>query len=271
MLTDEIYNFLSQYNWKVLSRMYGNSHSSIIGFISNGWLAKGNNCFIFDGAPASNIGSGREGQRNADILLCKNEKPYAVVEVETNVSKYKDKIDSIISYMDSNNDFNGIRFGLMIMANFRTKERKYKHNWDEIKRYIAEKEKYPIALVSIEKSIMSLDDNVLDLLRKRNEYYSHTVDRIDYWIYDKKISEGNLLDIRKAIDLKDDSNIEKIIREINKDEFTVLDVYDFIKGNYIATWNELVNESKLRKSNYTIKNYLSNIIIKYSKKQHSII
>ena len=39
-----------------------------------------------------------KGQKNADILLCKGNKPFIVVEVETTVVKYLEKIDSIVAY-----------------------------------------------------------------------------------------------------------------------------------------------------------------------------
>ena len=194
MISASIENFIRIFNWGIITRMYGSSHSSVIGFLSSEWIKKSSDHSVLDGAPSPFVGKGRKGQKNADILLCKGDKPFIVVEVETTVVKYLEKIDSIAAYMDNTKDYAGVAFGLLVMLNYTNGADKYKHNWHGAKEYAINKG-IPIAFVSIEKSKADLGDTVLDQLKKRNEYYPWETSSIDYWIYgsDRKIIEGNLL------------------------------------------------------------------------------
>lgn len=163
--------------------MYGSANSSIIGFISTDWINQSKDNSILDGAPSPIIGKGRSGQKNADLLLCKRDKPLIVVEVESGVSKYEEKIDSILKYLNNREDFDGIEFGLLIMSNVydSLKGTKYKHNWTSIKDKV-KKTKEAIVLVSIEKSKAQPDNSPLSRLRGRNDYYPWNIVNIDYWI-----------------------------------------------------------------------------------------
>jgi hypothetical protein len=189
-----IENIIKEFDWGIITRMYGSSHSSVIGFLSSEWIKKSSDHSVLDGAPSPFVGKGRKGQKNADILLCKGDKPFIVVEVETTVVKYLEKIDSIAAYMDNTKDYAGVGFGLLVMLNNTNGAGKYKHNWYDAKEYAMSKD-IPIAFVSIEKSKADLGNTVLDQLKKRNEYYPWEITSIDYWIYgsDRKIIEGNLL------------------------------------------------------------------------------
>jgi len=186
---------IKQFRWELLQKMYGCAHSSIIGFISTEWVSLSpDENPILDGAPSPIIGKGRDGQKNADILLCKADKPLIPVEVETQFHKYKEKLDSLLAYINNRNDFDGIDFGILFMTNLCNGPTKYKHNWDNIKKVIKEEKKCNIVLVSVIKEKASLKDTVLDTLRKRNDYFSWDITSIDYWIHDEKgvIKEGNL-------------------------------------------------------------------------------
>ena len=190
MRSKNIVKFLRIFSWKTLSRMYGSAHSSIIGFISSMWINQSYDNTVFDGAPSSNK-RGRPGRKHADILLCKNKKPYVVVEVESGVSKYRDKVYSIQKYQKK---FNSLEFGLLIMTNIYdySKGKKYKHNWGKIENRI-KKIKKPIVLISIEKEKMAKDTSLLGCLRDTNDYYPCDVVKVDYRVYSpKQNSEGPL-------------------------------------------------------------------------------
>lgn len=83
MEVKEIEDLLKAFRWNTLQRMYGCAHSSIIGFISTEWINLSSKNSILDGAPSPKTGKGRLGQKNADILLCRGDKPIIPVEVET--------------------------------------------------------------------------------------------------------------------------------------------------------------------------------------------
>jgi hypothetical protein len=192
MTAHNIVRLLNKLQWNTLQRIYGSAHNSIIGFISSEWIKQSGLNSVLDGAPSPKTGKGRKGQKNADILLCQRNKPYVVVEVETGVEKYNDKIDSLWDYMSNSKDYKGLEFGLLVMTNGYAQSSKlaYRHNWESVKKKVTKKE-YSIALVSIEKSKAALDESILARLRRRNNYYPQDIVNIDYWIFD-----GN--DIRKG-------------------------------------------------------------------------
>jgi len=194
MDADDIVKFLKTFRWSTLQMMYGCAHSSIIGFVSTEWISQSEYNSILDGAPSPIIGQGRTGQQNADILLCKGNKPFIVVEVQTEIKKYEEKVDSILSYLHNGKDFSGLEFGLLIMTNCAAGDLKYRHNWDskEIKSKV-DKAKGTIALVSIEKSRIPSDNSVLGRLRSRNDYYPWEIVNIDCRVHtaDRNV-EGNL-------------------------------------------------------------------------------
>jgi len=119
-----------------------------------------------------------------------------VVEVETSVNKYQDKLKSVQDYLKN---ISGLEFGLLVMTNLCKGDAKYKHNWDDIKteiKNIDQDNSANIALVSIEKRKVELDKNsALSKLRRRNDYYPWQIVRIDYWVHDNDgvIREGSLM------------------------------------------------------------------------------
>lgn len=283
-----IEDIIKTFNWYIITRMYGNSHSSIIGFLSSQWISMSTDHSVLDGAPSSIVGKGRKGQKNADILLCKGDKPYIVVEVESVVSKYMEKIDSVAEYMENKKDYDGLAFGLVVMLNYTEGSGKYKHNWLHAKEYAASKN-IPIAFVSIEKRRTSLGDTVLDRLKRRNEYYPWRISNIDYWIYgsDRTVIENNLLrrdeDMLNNSQTKDrrsskellisNKELESVIKNMGLDEFTVLDIADYIEKNEKELWDRLklayMNKDKEKK--YTYLNYLSTRLWIFSRSEDSCL
>ena len=181
MVTENIVDFLKSFKWEILRNMYGCAHNSIIGFVSSSWISQSQHNTVLDGAPSPNIGSRRRGQRNADILLFQNKKPYVVVEVESGVSKYCEKISSIQRYLRNIKEFDGLKFGLLIMTNMYDCK-KCKHNWDVIAGEIKKMEE-TMVFVSIEKRKAVLGVSPLEKLRSRNDYYPWDIEKIEYWIH----------------------------------------------------------------------------------------
>lgn len=191
----EIENLLKNFRWETLSKMYGCAHSSIIGFISTEWIRFSPENSILDGAPSPKIGGSRKGQTNADILLCKGDRPYIAVEVETNISKYDKKLDSLFTYLNNKNDFDGIEFGLLFMTNLCAGNTKYKQNWEKIKQRVTKNGENDIALISIikERAQLKEEDTSLNALRRRNDYFPWNIITVAYWIYSaNRITEGIL-------------------------------------------------------------------------------
>lgn len=124
------------------------------------------------------------------------DKPYVVVEVETNVAKYGPKIESLWDYLSKRADFSGLESALLVMTNgyvqSNKKAKRHKHNWEAVKEKVRTK-KHCVALVSIEKSNANLDGSVLSHLRGRNGYYHWDIANIDYWVFDGHTETGDNL------------------------------------------------------------------------------
>ena len=196
MKAEQAAKIVGAFRWDLLRSLYGCAHSSIIGFVSTMWISQSEDHTVLDGAPSPITGGQRLGQKNADVLLCKADRPFIVVEVETNVARYHDKLKSVQAYMQGNVVYTGIELGMMVMTNLCKGAMKYKHNWDEIRGEIANGGN-TIALVSIEKARVPLDESVLGRLRSRNDYYPWEIANIEYWVHDSAGAtvEGRLLTV----------------------------------------------------------------------------
>ena len=71
----------------------------------------------------------------------------------------------------------------------------------------------------------------------------------------------------------EEEKIEKTIKRILKDSFTILDFIETFKGMYLEDWKRLVERFGLfgSKSRYTVTTYLSNRLDIYSHKPYSIL
>lgn len=133
MNSNQILQLLEKFEWFRLHGIRGIGHSSIIGFLALEWIRQSPENTVLDGAPSPNVGTGRKGQVNADLLLCCDNKIVIPVEVETGVDQYVKKLESLKLYKAACPDT--ISFGLLLMANC-TKcnpDYKYKHNWTSVK------------------------------------------------------------------------------------------------------------------------------------------
>ncbi|HNW71968.1 MAG TPA: hypothetical protein PKK70_03550 [Candidatus Paceibacterota bacterium] len=183
MTSQEIFDLIYKFDWHKLNKIYGCAHSSIIGFFCYEWLSISKDHSVLDGAPSPSIGkeNGRKGQKNSDLLLCKNSKPFIPIEVETDVKKYQSKFESLVEYI---NNFESIEFGILYMTNLTNGVTKYKHNWHDLKKNVYGN-KYPLVLISSEKNKINFESqNEWSNLLKRNDYAPWEIVNIDCYIYD---------------------------------------------------------------------------------------
>ena len=196
MASVEIISTLEKFDWGKLNKIYGCAHSSIIGFIAYEWLKCSRKNSVLDGAPSPETGSGRKGQQNSDLLLCKDQKPYIPIEVETSVAKYPSKLGTLFKYGEK---FSDVEFGILYMSNFirGNPKLRHQHNWDSIKTLVLNQSganRKSIVLVSAIKSRIKFPiENKWSALLKRNDYSPWEIVCIDYWACDKNktIIEGN--------------------------------------------------------------------------------
>lgn len=160
------------------------------------WLAQSNKHFVLDGAPASNVGRKNTRRNYVDLLLCFDSMPIVVAEVESTVDKYNQKLKVVESYLNNQEEFSGLEFGLLFLLNWTGRRRdNYTHHWDELKASI-EKTKHNIALVSFEKKPAELpfDKDLHPRLMEERGYYQWCYASIDFWILfeDQQTKSGNL-------------------------------------------------------------------------------
>jgi hypothetical protein len=158
MDTHKFFDELTHYHWSELVQLRGNAHNSTIGFISLSWNRVSPNRVALDAPPTYQKHEGQTGNKYADLLLLEDRRVKIAVEVETMVSKYSDKLDTLSAYFNNKKEFPAPVYGLMILLNSTGSKQTYKTNWGQLKQSI-EAKNLPVALVSIEKS---LDDTFAD-------------------------------------------------------------------------------------------------------------
>lgn len=190
-------SILKKFEWNYLKSIYGSSHSSIIGFLSYQWIKqnKSKNS-VLDGAPSPEIGKGRTGQINADLLLLENEIPKIIIEVET--VNWMKKAENIIKYLDNEN-YNDAK-GLLLLTIVKAKEiegnifhssKKEEENLKRVKTSI-KRAKKNISIIEIwRKRIKPKDkESFFTKIQERTDYYKWQICSIKYW---EKNKESELL------------------------------------------------------------------------------
>jgi len=187
-------NFLRCAKWNTFLNLYGSAHGSIIGFLSTTWLAQSNKHFVLGPAPANRVDVGNEG-KHADLLLCSDSTPIVVAEVESTVDKYNCKLETVESYLENQEEFQGLEFGLLFLLNWTGRRDTYTPHWKELKDSI-KKTKHNIALVSFVKEHAELrfNEDLHPRLMEERGWYQWRYTSIDFWIHfgDQQIKSGNL-------------------------------------------------------------------------------
>jgi len=112
-------NSLRGANWSVAAKTYGSSHATLIGLLAHWWinLSPGSHS-VLDGAPSH--GEGNAGW--CDLMLCANEVPLGVVEVEG--TKPIDKLRTISAYFSSSRlILSSLEFGLLLVYAYNARGR----------------------------------------------------------------------------------------------------------------------------------------------------
>jgi hypothetical protein len=79
MKAESAFRSIRTFQWDLLQRVFGTSHSSIIGFVATQWLLTGESRSVIDAPPKVDLPGGR---RHADLLLYQDDESGIAVEVE---------------------------------------------------------------------------------------------------------------------------------------------------------------------------------------------
>jgi len=208
---DELINSLSsKFSWEVVIHTYGNSHSTLIGLVSEWWCKRDKNNSVLDGAPTYYSTKNKEhprgkGASKSDLILIENKTPVGVVEVEG--THYLNSLEKIGKYFSST-DFSTIKFGIFITYGYKTvksgNERKFvsvpieellKKSENIIQKY-SHKKLYIINLKKeyvIKGKIGEIDD-LETKLRKKQEWYRGNVNKVKIYKIPKENEEPKILE-----------------------------------------------------------------------------
>lgn len=105
-----LFSSLGKARWDIAARTFGNSHATLIGILSEWWIRQNYSSHTVLDAPPSH-GNGNAGW--CDLILCKDDIPIGVVEVEG--TKPDHKIKTLDSYFTTNKKtMSGISFGILL-------------------------------------------------------------------------------------------------------------------------------------------------------------
>jgi hypothetical protein len=185
----QFFDELIQYPWNQLSLVRGNAHNSAIGFVSLSWIRTLPTRVALDSGPAARKHKGQKGNRYADLLLLDNKKIQIAVEVETGVSKYPEKLRTLLSYFDNKDDFPTLTCGLMLLLNWTGGKNMYQHTWERLKEKVKFHDK-PIALISVHKvpDLSFADETVPERVRGEKTFYAWSVNEILGWFHSPELS-----------------------------------------------------------------------------------
>ncbi len=161
--------------WEFAARVYGNDHATLIGLLVSWWVGQApTHRWAIEGGPTNGYrGSGKRGQ--CDALLCENESPVGVLEVEG--SRFDFTIKKISRLFDGKYaEIRTFQFAILLLYTYeargRGKDRGYDRvGSDEILQSVARVSKEhrakSIVVVTLDKTF----EREVAPIRRRNEYY----------------------------------------------------------------------------------------------------
>lgn len=184
----QIFDSLCKANWKTAFRTYGNNHSTLIGLIVDWWVREDfERRWALESGPTN--GYKEKGERGqCDALLCLDEKPVGVLEVEG--SRHEPTIKKIETFFVGKNAKIGpLRFGLLLFYTSTPTERGDQRHFpsplspefvEGIKNISILHPDKPIILISIEKRYNKDATGI----RNANMYYMGEPQEISIRLYE---------------------------------------------------------------------------------------
>lgn len=174
-----LFSGLNDANWNVAARTFGSSHATLIGVLGEWWIRQSPlSHTVLDGAPSH--GNGNAGW--CDLMLCRDEIPVGVVEVEG--TKPLEKLDTLNSYfLSDRKEMLDISFGILLVYSYSPKGSGRNRSYPEavtpaihsaaLSLSFANTGK-PLILIAVDKKI----DVNKSVIRAASPYYSGTTNRV---------------------------------------------------------------------------------------------
>lgn len=170
----QLFTSLKQIQWDVVGRTYGNNHATLIGILVNWWISRNKEHWALEGGPSNGYkNKGTRGQ--CDALLCSNNSPIGVLEVEG--SRHSETVRKIGYFFRTKcEDIKGIRFGIIFLYTYECQGRGDQRSFlpaavpkalSEVEKVTRENKGKPIIVITMDKKY----NRNISGVRLRNEYY----------------------------------------------------------------------------------------------------
>ncbi len=174
-----LFSSLCDANWNVAARTFGSSHATLIGVLGEWWIRQSPSSHtVLDGAPSH--GNGNAGW--CDLMLCRDEMPVGIVEVEG--TKPLQKLETLNSYFVSDRkEMSDISFGMLLVYSYAPKGSGCNRNYPKAVTpdvhsatidLTSKNTEKPLILIAVDKHI----DNNRSTIRAVSQYYSGTTNRV---------------------------------------------------------------------------------------------
>ena len=119
----EIFESLSRAYWEVAHRTYGSSHATLIGVMVEWWVSLSLEAHTaLEGPPSPGQGNANQG----DAVLCRNEMPVGILEVEG--TRPVEKVETICKYLGSKKPgLSSLNFGLLFAYSYEPSGIRHRH------------------------------------------------------------------------------------------------------------------------------------------------
>lgn len=166
---------LKEAHWDVAVHTYGNNHSTLIGILADWWITMSPHTHtVLEGGPTN--GYSRKGMRGqCDALLCKNNMPTGVLEVEGSRLEYTAR--KLGTFFDRKNKYlQDLKFGILLLYTYAPDGRGSKRRFPKaatdsaLAEVISISKKHrgkPFVVITIDKNY----ERRIKGIRACNEYY----------------------------------------------------------------------------------------------------
>ena len=176
--TDIILQSLQKVRWHVAKKTFGSDHATLIGLLVDWWISECQETnWALESGPSNGYSAvGTRGQ--CDALLCQENAPVGVLEVEG--SRKEETAKKIGTFFAAENKvFETLQFGILVFYSYEPSGKGDMRKFDEacppeasdVVRKVSRKyPQKPIVVISVEKTFSRISEGI----RSTTEYYKGT-------------------------------------------------------------------------------------------------
>jgi hypothetical protein len=183
----QLLSSLNTAKWLTAAQTYGNDHSTLIGILIDWWISLDpQRHWALEGGPTNGYRQrGIRGQ--CDALLCRDNDPVGVVEVEG--SRYKLTARKIGNFFRAKyQDLQTLQFGVLLLYSYQAQGRGEARAYSsvassdaigEVKKITVAHQGKSVIIITLDKTYRKISSGI----RSRNEYYRGDPSKIEGRLY----------------------------------------------------------------------------------------